>query len=261
MKLMKRFIAAALSILVGTFGYTIVDQAVEDRVTLLESEVVELKEEVSKYHPQYSEIKTTIPKATKPPTQESTTKYPFTPLPVGSYLTEYGSSVRKFLVRENISGYYDYISPNNYVPVSLVSRHEPITAAPGCGPFVAEHYVYINGASAQITDISESVSYKYSYDKDYSYVSEPIDQTITEITVVCTGYTDPELAGKKIVLKTTFNNDIYVLYDSDSSLFKKEIISNTINPDGSFEYKVIYQTTVTYFSIDDFAFKDIQITK
>lgn len=47
---MKRIIAAALSILVGAFGYTIVDSAIEDRVSTLESRVVELEEIVSSYH-------------------------------------------------------------------------------------------------------------------------------------------------------------------------------------------------------------------
>ena len=53
---MKKIIAAALSVLVGAFGYTIVDSAIEDRVSTLESEVVELREEVSRYHPQYTTL-------------------------------------------------------------------------------------------------------------------------------------------------------------------------------------------------------------
>ena len=47
---MKKIIAAALSILLGAFGYTIVDKALEDRVATLESEVVELRENISWYH-------------------------------------------------------------------------------------------------------------------------------------------------------------------------------------------------------------------
>ena len=47
---MKKIIAAALSVLVGAFGYTIVDSAIEARVATLESEVVELREIISDYH-------------------------------------------------------------------------------------------------------------------------------------------------------------------------------------------------------------------
>ena len=52
---MKKIIAAALSILVGAFGYTIVDSAIEDRVATLESEVVELREIISDYHNKITE--------------------------------------------------------------------------------------------------------------------------------------------------------------------------------------------------------------
>ncbi len=47
---MKKIIAAALSVLVGAFGYTIVDSTVDARISSLESEVVELREEISRYH-------------------------------------------------------------------------------------------------------------------------------------------------------------------------------------------------------------------
>ena len=48
---MKKIIAAALSVLVGAFGYTIVDSTIDERVSRLESEVYELREEISGYHP------------------------------------------------------------------------------------------------------------------------------------------------------------------------------------------------------------------
>lgn len=47
---MKKFIAAMLSVLVGAFGYTIVDSTIENRVSSLENEVYDLKQEVSRYH-------------------------------------------------------------------------------------------------------------------------------------------------------------------------------------------------------------------
>ncbi len=63
---MKRIIAAALSVLVGAFGYTIVDKALENRVATLESEVVELREIISQYHPQYSWLSTVTSSTTTP---------------------------------------------------------------------------------------------------------------------------------------------------------------------------------------------------
>lgn len=47
---MKKIIAAALSILVGAFGYTIVDSSVESRISSLESQVESLKGEIERYH-------------------------------------------------------------------------------------------------------------------------------------------------------------------------------------------------------------------
>lgn len=58
---MKKFIAAILSVLVGTFGYTIVDSKIEDRVSSLESEVYALKQEVSRYHKTDDNFGTTSP--------------------------------------------------------------------------------------------------------------------------------------------------------------------------------------------------------
>ena len=61
---MKKIIAAALSVLIGSLGLTVVDKTLESRVATLESEVVELREEVSKNknntdyeNPQIEEIK------------------------------------------------------------------------------------------------------------------------------------------------------------------------------------------------------------
>ncbi len=78
---MKKIIAACLSILVGAFGYTIVDSSIESRVSSLESQVEMLKGEISKYHyltttteSVTSDINSTT-EPTKPETTQSTT-YP-----------------------------------------------------------------------------------------------------------------------------------------------------------------------------------------
>ncbi len=288
---MKRIIAAALSVLVGAFGYTIVDQAVEDRVTSLESEVVELREEVSRYHPQYGEQVTTSPASESTTRNKVTTTYnpttgdfvdPSQPLVIGSYLKESSSSLHKFLIREYTNGTFRYISHNNFEPVTFMTR-PIITTQPeetqsktvvfsngyiiydgntnddpvdifittSVMPPVAEYYINITESSAQITDITEEVSYKYGYDKDYSSVSEPISETVTQITVLCKGYTDPALAGKKVIF--TVNNGYY------GSYVPKEIISNTINSDGSFEYKAVHSTTASVRGIDEYSFTSIKI--
>lgn len=275
---MKRIIAAALSVLVGAFGYTIVDQAVEDRVTSLESEVIELREEVSRYHPQYGEQVTTSPASESTTRNKVTTTYnpttgdfvdPSQPLVIGSYLKESSGSLHKFLIREYTHGNYYYVSPGYYEPVSLVAKtttqpildgaenDDPVdcfTTIPNVP--VAEYFINITESSAQITDITEEVSYRYSYDEDYSSVSEPINKATTQITVLCKGYTDPVLADKKIVFMTS-------IYDNTHYLFAgmpKEIISNTINADGTFEYKAIYSTSNPN-KTKSYSFTGIQVTK
>ena len=47
---MKKIIAAILSAMVGLFGYTLVDTAIEARVSTLENEVAVLKSQVAEYH-------------------------------------------------------------------------------------------------------------------------------------------------------------------------------------------------------------------
>ena len=60
MKLMKKIIAAILSAMVGLFGYTIVDTAIEARVSTLENEVAILKSQVAEYH-EAASVPTTNP--------------------------------------------------------------------------------------------------------------------------------------------------------------------------------------------------------
>lgn len=271
---MKKIIAAALSVLVGAFGYNIVDKEIEDRVTSLESEVVELREEVSKYHPQYSEYDTTVTDTESTSYKYTTNNFvdPSQPLVIGSYLKESSGSIRKFLIRESTYGKFYYVSHNNYEPVTFMTRPIIITQAEETQPEtvslsngyivfydettmpnapVAEYYINITESSAQITDIDEDVSYKYSYDKNYSSVSEPIYKTTTQITILCKGYTDSALSGKKVTF--VVKNGYY------DSYIPKEIISNTINSDGSFEYKAVYSTTASIRGIDEYSFTSIKI--
>ena len=126
---MKRIIAAALSILVGAFGYTIVDSAIEDRVATLESEVVELREIISDYHKNITEtIFTTISDNIKTSTQNSNTAKPLTPLQnwlaenhVAGY--EYEPDGDFFYIDDETSwqsgkGYNEYY--DNYAPAAAM---------------------------------------------------------------------------------------------------------------------------------------------
>lgn len=97
---MKKFIAAALSILVGAFGYTIVDSTIEDRVSRLESEVYELREKVSDYHNENNSSESS---------DEQDGIY------VGKKFKDAGSCY-KFLIRIHNDGRAEYISPQNYAP-------------------------------------------------------------------------------------------------------------------------------------------------
>lgn len=291
---MKRIIAAALSILVGAFGYTIVDSAIEDRVATLESEVVELREEVSRYHPENDSSVTT--KTTTLHTYEPTTGA--IPLEVGDYLSESSNSMHKFMLRKYSNGRVDYISPvilnngatqpwvNYNLPMdtitavsdvlfnptdsrlttSATTKMQSSTTAPFTTAFTPidstdskitttitevityeDFFLYVVESSAQVTAIDTDVSYNYWYDNDYSQVSFPIEKTQTTITVVCKGYTDPVFAGKKIRFTPSG------AYDTD------QYISNTINSDGTFEYKSTYILNRKLYSYNTFSLGSLYI--
>jgi len=257
---MKKIIAAALSVLVGAFGYTIVDQAMEDRVTNLESEVVELREEVSRYHPQYTTereypITTAIDNTTKTGLHETETD-DYTGIRVGDYLYESSNSIRKFLIREYNGGKYIYIPPHNYEPVSFVQktttttkaitttiRNEKDPDAPNDGfettmtttmPYALnDFFLYVTDVTAQWTKTEEETSYSYSYDKDYSQVSQKYVTERNYITVKYKGYTDPQLAGSKI-------NFVIYGYRDDNGWQPINITNNLIDENGCFEFEATY---------------------
>lgn len=245
---MKKIIAAALSILVGAFGYTIVDSAIEDRVATLESEVVELREEVSRYHPNYSSQTTTRRATTSNFTtiknDTSTiviTEKPTTtwvdlsaPFQIGSFLKENSRSMHKFVLRKWEDGNIQYVSPDNFAnsPTAHIFTMSPSSVSEDIlttRRFESnDYYLYIAESSAQVTDISENISYSYSYDKDYSKVTNTYSKTQTTIKVTCKGYTDPIFAGKNVVFRIQgIGTNHY-------------ISNNTIRPDGSFEYNAEY---------------------
>ena len=265
---MKRIIAAALSVLVGAFGYTIVDQAMEDRVTNLESEVVELREEVSRYHPKYETSfdditttteediitteRTTETTATEIITTETTATTASKELQVGDYLIVSSNSRSKFLIREYNYGRKEYIAYNNYTPLPTTTKN-PTTTTKISNPYddfgetttsayvIGEYFLYLTDVTAQWTDTTEEVSYATSYDKDYSQVTKKYTTEKNYITVKYKGYTDPNLANTKI----NFIVDDYMWNQISIS-------RNVIDENGYFDFEVVYcsQGTPSYICVN-----------
>ena len=272
---MKRIIAAALSVLVGAFGYTIVDQAVEDRVTSLESEVIELREEVSRYHPHEqfttspasesttkingTTTRSTTRKVTTTRKQSTTSDFISTvkatesltvPMAIGDYFVESSVSIHKYLVREYTHGGFEYISPDRYTSVPIYTRPPEGNMITYANTVVGENYIYITESSVQLTDISEKVSYSYYYDRDYSQNSTAYTERVTSIKVKCKGYTDPSLVGKNVIF--------YINWIGNSR--PDTIISNTIKADGTFEYEAIYSCRYELMNYQDkYSFTSIKI--
>lgn len=117
---MKKIIAAALSVLVGAFGYTIVDSTIENRVNSLESRVYMLQNEVSKYHPSHSAYTTSPNTESKTIISETPTYVPpsssDSSFRVGKTIIAGTDSRTKFLIRIHENGYVEYISPEDYAP-------------------------------------------------------------------------------------------------------------------------------------------------
>lgn len=232
---MKRIIAAALSVLVGAFGYTIVDQAMEDRVATLESEVVELREEVSRYHPKYETSFDDITTTTEEDIITTETTEGFTGINVGDYLYESQNSIRKFLIYVYNSGKYEYIPSNN--PPKTTTTRSLSGAETTTQPYVInEHFLYLTDVTAQWTKTEEETSYSYGYDKDYSQVSRKYITEKNYITVKYRGYTDPQLAGAKINFVINGYRGDYGWQPMDNI----NITSNLIDENGRFEFEATY---------------------
>lgn len=251
---MKKIIAAALSVLVGAFGYTIVDQAMEDRVTNLESEVIELREEVSRYHPRYTytteyDYPSTEVENITTVTESYETTEDSSGIHVGEYLYELSNSRRKFLIREYNNGELEYVPSYRYEPVSFDQKSTSYTiettemrkteVTDGFGNGIPniyatnEYFLYLTDVTAQWTKTEEETSYSYSYDKDYSQVSQKYVTEKNYITVKYKGYTDPQLA------KTKIGFEVYG-YWSDYSWKPISVTNNIIDEDGRFEFEAIY---------------------
>ena len=125
---MKRIIAAALSILVGAFGYNIVDKALEDRVATLESEVVELKEEVSGYQKENIDDRQYVEE-----------------IKIGRELKEHSASKSEFIIRRYTDGKIVNFE-SNWMETVYASYPYPFS----------EHILYIDSSNVMVTSIEEN---------------------------------------------------------------------------------------------------------
>lgn len=241
---MKRFIAAALSVLVGTFGYTIVDSTIEARVSSLESEVVELREEVSKYHgnniPTGNEQTTPANTEYDNPTTEhfsiittypsATNSYPTTGIypAQGDFLFKDPDGQTKFLFRKYSDGSIQYVSYDD-LNFPTGSNQEAFD----------EYYLYVTNSSAQILSVEEETTYNSWYDKDYSMYTSVSTYKKVLVSVEIIGYTDPVFAGKKIKFS----------HYSHPQITSINIADSFICSDGSFSYRaeyIVYTTNGMY---------------
>ena len=235
---MKKILAAALSVLIGSLGLTVVDKTLESRVATLESEVVALREEVSGYHSIPEELEEDFISGvtlTYPPDIDIPTISPIplnTIAPTKHYETGFSlekteDSQYKFLLQVFENGFVRYIPPNVNTTVALPTDTDSLGA---CN----EYYLYLTESNATITKIDKSTEYVSNYDNDYSLVVTSYEQETTFVTITYNGYTDPSLAGRKIDFYTEVSYQNYWIFH------RMGCFDNTIKEDGSFSFTEIY---------------------
>ena len=175
---MKRIIAAALSILVGALGYTIVDTTIEERVSKLESDYASLQEVVSNLSNVHNIEETTHNETT-------ITEYVSIPhtYPTLDQAVDLGANFEhpiKFYLRLYSDGQVSEISPGD--SINTENAYE-------------DHWLYITDSSAQLV-AGEDFTRLY-IDENYSTVSK-YESTSATIMISVKGYTDPIFAGRKL---------------------------------------------------------------
>ena len=252
---MKKIIAAALSILVGTFGFTIVDKELIERVDNLEYSVSSMQERIDQMESSTSETTKDMISSMPVTTQDSQ------PLEVGYEIPVSDNQMEKFLIEWN-GRYSNYIRPGmNNGAISTVDFHvantlkmsynaytttstmtsrpttttttkpftnttKPTTKITTTQIISTEYFIYIDNATAKISNIYEDKS-SY-YDSDYS-VCTKVYKTYS-VDVCIKGHTSEELAGNYIKF-----NEVYI---SDICMDYYETPQTTINSDGTFEVKL-----------------------
>ena len=125
---MKKFIATLLSALVGVFGYTLTDAAVEERISKLETEIVELRKEVSANNQLNGNVGS---------------------LEIGDNVKINSTSLDKMLLRENENGKIEFIHPSKIDQV----KEDDV-------------FVYITDVTCQVVDF-ETITFNVEKGKNY----------------------------------------------------------------------------------------------
>ena len=125
---MKKFIAALLSAFVGVFGYTLTDSAVEERISKLETEIVELRREVSANNQLNGNVGS---------------------LEIGDFVKISSASLDKFLLRENEEGKLEFIRPDKIDQV----KEDDV-------------FVYLTDVTCQVVDF-ETVTHTIEKGRNY----------------------------------------------------------------------------------------------
>lgn len=214
---MKKLIAAALALLLGSTGYVIVDHTLEDRVAVLESQVASQESVLAEYqdnsttkinsNPDYYKLGDKIKIADRQ-------KYQFNVVYIEGIYVDFGSPY---------GGIFD-IGYSDKFDVGL-EIEETFRSDP--------YKVEITELSAEVVDYKEIekttlLDYTTSVTKEYS----------TKVKVTIKGNTSPELAGKKLKfamsVNDSFNKDLSL---QTTSKYDNSADFNTfaVKSDGSFE--------------------------
>ena len=242
---MKRIIALALSILLGSTGYVIVDHTIENRVGVLESQVESLNGVVSSLEDKHQTRTLTMPTVPTVPINTTTTSRKqttstTTPLEtVGAELLPFEDSYQsKYMLRCYSNGRVSYIptsGSNNitYPHHTTIDNNRTTTQLT-----YTDTFLYLTDVEAKISS-SERYTEPYSYyDSDYSVIYSHYNKLKNEITITFTGNTSADLSGKSLDFDVEFWED----YDHTLSPKKETTITdNTIDSNGNFSFSVVYE--------------------
>ena len=238
---MKKFIIAALSMVVGAFGYTITDKVIDERVATLESQVVSLEQlhqnNAEIVIPSVPSIPTTTP-ITSPDSNNS--------VKLGDALKFTNNQRYEFNIRclsyskknpedsyNDFYRIYDIDYNSDYDFESVTSSNFGSSAY---NVTTSDHKVDITKLNAVV-----SRDEKIEETEKYNYTTRQHLRQEHEITLTIEGKTSPELANKELKF------DIQ-LVDED---YYGTILSTTSSPaliceDGTFS--LIYKITVNYLN-------------
>ena len=228
---MKKIIATALSILVGAFGYTIVDSSVENRISSLEKQVASLQA----YHTIVDTYESTADELS---TYDSSSAIQTTkPILSVGYKKNWNlnASVSKFLIRV-----YTDDSVCAYSPETLNAIEESTMTDSNAHKEIAdEYYLYVTEAYSEIEKVTEKeTTTRVEYDDNFSTTIHSDTYNVEYSFVVkIKGYTDKALEGREI-------SNFYCAHNSTFNLEGNAKINN----DGTFEFVSIEQEG--YFNRD-----------